>query len=924
MTPLLRLEALDRRIADLQLGQPSLAADVTPQLLRQRFFGDLASFWDETDSPGNSRRQQLQQIRREQLLAEVQLRLADQTLSDAHLFLLRTCLALPLAWQREHLPAGQRAQLYRPLFSTRSPQRRLYLPAALVLVADGPQGADAVPEQATGKALLCTISHGIEAFASLAELHVELCERLDDPLQSQPLLSMIPDSADHWLIQQADRLRYDWFAEDLVEYQVRGLIDAQHQRLSAAWQTAWQRQEQPLDVALADAFDLVGPMDSKHALSTRYALLLEKHLPNWLRNTSPQGMAHIMQTAQELAGALELAAAPGILTFEQFSQRHTLLAWTRERLGQYLRHDPGIFNDPQDIRISVTLARRKGALLNPLVPSSYIAAASRPITGDTIELVAVTYRLDELALLNIAWFDVDYWLTARVHRDDGAEIAALLPEKVKALVRKLDVGSGYLRYVRTHLLDSAEGRWRLEAHARINRARMHAEAAKARYAKHFLPGALEQGYRWARAVVLYPDSSWRPTIDEHRIVVRQLIIDGHTLEGVLLLNAEVASVQSLVVYTPDAPDRRPWREFRNTRELLRTLRASQALRQYLVQRLPLADGKHVDKLLRQGRLGPYVQRSVIGGDLYAACYQAEVRSLIAQADNNSRSGREMLGESVINAGHLLLDVISLVLPVPAKSALAFGRMSISIFEAWESLNKNDGEACMQHMIAALNHTSDGLSSFSGSTVMRRALRGLPSRPPQPLPESQQAIISLKTLRYRLEGVHGEEMYEQTHPKPGQTRYFVKDRQGRLYNVTFDGHRWRISDPRQPDAYLQLPLKRRVDGDWVVDSPVLWYDGLPDLQQLFEASRLQPALAGKAVEDEPDLFDADGQLYLLLEGRQLPVRRHLLSNHYHLRIADAQLASVQAWAVLRRQEDSWHIRVRQTGRSSAWLAVGSVA
>jgi hypothetical protein len=31
-------------------------------------------------------------------------------------------------------------------------------------------------------------------------------------------------------------------------------------------------------------------------------------------------------------------------------------------------------------------------------------------------------------------------------------------------------------------------------------------------------------------------------------------------------------------------------------------------------------------------------------------------------------------------------------------------------------------------------------------------------------------------------------------------------------------------------------------------------------------------------------------------------------------------TVPAWAVLRRQDDEWRIRVRQTGRSSNWLAL----
>ncbi|MDI9779946.1 hypothetical protein QM325_19440 [Pseudomonas putida] len=924
MTPLQRLEALDKQITQLQHDLPEPAATLPSTAQRQRFFSDLAQFWSEVDASGQSRQQRLQQLRQEQLLAELELRVADHTLTDEHIVLLRTCLASPLPWQRQHLPATLRAQLYRPVFSQLSPNRRLALPGALVLIADGPQGTAAKPGESTGKALLCSLSHGIEAFANLAELHAELCERLDDPLQSEPMLQLLPRSEDRQMIQRADRLRYEWFAEDMVAQQSRDLIDVQRQLLTLTWHAAWQHREAPDPADFKRLLDeqqaLLGLMGSKHALATRYALLLEKHLPGWLRNTSPQGLAHIMQTLQELAGAITQAAAPGILTLEQFSNRNHLLAWVRDRLGEKLRREHHIHTAPERIRIHVTLARRKGPLLNPLVPSSYIAAASRPQVGDTVEMVPVSYRLDELALLNIGWFDIDYWLTARVQRDDGSALPNLTPGQVKQLVRELDAGTGYVRYLRHHLLDSPAGHWRMQAHGAINRARMRAEAAKARYAGHFLTDPLEQGYRWARAIIHYPDSHWRPTIESHRIVVRQLIIDGHTLQGVLLVNAEVASVASLVMYTPDAPDRRAWREFRNTRELLRTLRSKPALRQYLIERAPQADGQRLDRLIRKGRLGPYVQRPVIVGNLYQALYRAEVQALIAEADSNSRSNREVLGEFALSTLRLILDLVSLVLPARTLSALAFGRMAISIWDGLEAMQKDDHEAALHHAIAALSHTTDGLNSFAGSTLMRRAMRGLPPQPPRPLPSAIQAPVDISKLRYRIDGVHGEEVYEQISSTPGPDRYFVKDSHGRLYNVNFDGQRWRALDPRQPDAYVQLPLKRLLDGTWVVDSPVLWHDGLPDLQQVLDDCRLQPAREGLAIASEANLFDADGQLYLQLGGKQLPVRRHLLAGHYHLMLAEHALGAVHAWAVLRRQDGQWRIRVRQPGRSSDWLAL----
>ncbi|WP_322366156.1 hypothetical protein [Pseudomonas sp. Teo4] len=60
------------------------------------------------------------------------------------------------------------------------------MPGLLVVMEQGPQGRLVDAQEQVGKVLLCSLAHGIEAFDSLADLHVELCERLEDPLQSAP------------------------------------------------------------------------------------------------------------------------------------------------------------------------------------------------------------------------------------------------------------------------------------------------------------------------------------------------------------------------------------------------------------------------------------------------------------------------------------------------------------------------------------------------------------------------------------------------------------------------------------------------------------------------------------------------------------------------------------------------------------------
>ena len=158
-----------------------------------------------------------------------------------------------------------------------------------------------------------------------------------------------------------------------------------------------------------------------------------------------------------------------------------------------------------------------------------------------IELIRESYPLHELALRNVAWFDYDYWLTARITHRHGKPIPeALNPAYIKAMIRHLNVGGSYHAYLKTQLIDSPVGGWRLNAHALVNRARMSAEAAKARYAGHLARNPDERAYRWVRQVLDYPHNALRPPVDGQRVTVRQLTIHGHTLQGVLLINAEGA------------------------------------------------------------------------------------------------------------------------------------------------------------------------------------------------------------------------------------------------------------------------------------------------------------------------------------------------------------------------------------------------
>ncbi|MDZ5604100.1 hypothetical protein SJI00_15095 [Pseudomonas sp. RP23018S] len=915
--------SFDAQLSELLADTP--LPDSTRPLLnaRQHYFAELALYWLHSPAPEQSRRARLTELMRQQLLAQIALRIGDHTLGEGHADLLRACITLPLPSQRQHLPSAQRPQVYRPLLDITTPNWRSALRGAFVIVEGGPEGGMPDPGQPGEYALLCSLAHGIEAFDSLTELHVELCERLDDPQQSQALLQLMDSDSARARAHNAQRLRYDWFNDDMVQALGQAAIDAQHIALTRTWHDATQ--QMPVDWPalqrrLESAADVLPWLDSRCALQTRYGLLLERNSPAWLKNASAQGLTHIMQTMQELVIAIDRAAAPGILSHAQFVDRTSLLAWTRERLQAALRHHHQLDIDPLRIYVSVTLARQIGPVAHPGVSSGWIPAASRPQAGATIELVRQTYRLDELALLNVGLLDVDYWLTARVHDQNEHTVPGITPAQIKTIVRALNVGESYSQYLRVHLLSSPEAQWRRDCYVAISRARMRAEAAKARYAGHFLEDPFERGYHWVSLVLDHPDGQARRQLAMPRVSVRQLLVSGHTLQNVMLVTPDRPDLPRVIVYTPDAPDRRAWREFRSARHLLRTLRQNPHLREYVKDRLPFAEREQVERWLTKGGLGAQVQRPEITGDFQQARYQAEVNAVLAAVDAGTNTKLELVGELTLHALSMLLDVISLVLPTRALIAVAVARALLSVIDSATAFKAGDRVGVLKHLVEAFTHASDAVNSIGGTTVVRRAIRAIPPTPPLRLPPSAAVPINVERLHYRVDGIHKEGIYEQASPYPGLSLYFIKDASGTTYQVAFDGYRWRVVDPRMPDAYVKVPVKRRETGEWVVDSPVLWFDGLPDLNTLLDNCRLAEGPAEGQPQPADGLYRLDQQWYLLAGQHALPLRPHLLDDHYHLLIPGQPDNGLTAWAILRWQDAAWRIRVRQAGRSSDWLAL----
>lgn len=108
MRPLEQLEQIDRQIGDLLDGLPTLDPQypINPDT-RTWLHGELASFWTTADEHGETPRQKLLALRKALMLAEVELRLGDETLGYRSADQLWACLQQPLPSQRRHMPLAK-------------------------------------------------------------------------------------------------------------------------------------------------------------------------------------------------------------------------------------------------------------------------------------------------------------------------------------------------------------------------------------------------------------------------------------------------------------------------------------------------------------------------------------------------------------------------------------------------------------------------------------------------------------------------------------------------------------------------------------------------------------------------------------------------------------------------------------------------
>lgn len=796
---------------------------------------------------------------------------------------------------------------------------------ALELTVGGVAYAGALVLQGdTGRALLFMPGRGWEAFASLDELHAHTEERMRTALAGVHELSGLmrgaldltsPDP----LVASRDIAMHPFDA--LTER----LIEVQRQKVTQAWEAFADDDldEQALVDRLGVIVEPSASLDVYRLLAHRdmrlQGQLDEERLasvPAEVRTTWHDALA---DWRSALKAVTQLRRHSGMS--ELVPLQHFALNALAERLSAL-----GIEEDPAGLKVRVTP--------DPIDPVKRWFHGEQPSETSLLEL----------SLQNVAAIPNESY---EIVRQDGSSVS-LDSSSIRLLVRSADIGATYLAYLNASFgAATDDGKAYRDLATRLQRARMRFELADARVSTYvssetpsFRKDHAERGYHWVRAVLDGPDPSNRARVEGHDIVVRQLTYRGATIADVLLFGVrDQGGVFRVVLYTPDAPDGRNFREFDDRAEAARAFLLNPSFETYLLDRLPASfthrasNGsrhfkrddalKRANWVLGQGnpprqiQLDEPIEERNVEGDFLEAVYDTSMHQLTTDVLDMSRATDLADWESTVGmvsdiGSNPLHDVggklaTDFVLAVPRAfqaswraydniKAGDYGQAFVDVTEAYTSALNLAGVATSQtvrgvgsvvragHGVRSLTATRKTLAPPQARFEARFRAQGLSARPTTP---SADGVVRMGGKTYVEQG-------------------------GQLYHVRFDAasNGWRLTRPGALDANISGPaISRSPIGTWQVRNDIGLLGGTPPLPSAMRAIRLSRMRQGSRIDPQSagmtddQLARAHSELF-----RQGGVQ-------YAARVLDQAILQAQA---------SRGVQVMSTADRTAWsnaLAVG---
>ena len=796
------------------------------------------------------------------LEAESQLLSFDSTLTPEHIVLVNQVVRYPTLAARAALTAFSRPAVYALALKTPDEPDQANLTGAFVITArdgtgaDNEQGAYSIPEKTAavhirstadaGKAVLYTPSGGLEGFESLQALHTEIERRWRSPSEFESMLELL-STQDLNRIETWDKgvtssleVLFSEIQVSLFEHVLTAHDDQREQNIIHLLLNSANHSTQAIKEGLAHAVDYAHRFKQANALNARSVKRIAKTARDWLLKATSVDRQAWLDASEHYQLMSLIANENGAPSPAQFGDRPFLLRYAREQIRQHIQVEYGLNVDPDTLLITVTAAERGSGPVIPLTgwaPSSYTAANSLSRTGPTIQLASTTRTMTELALENVSKFDIDYALTARVTSltSDDTSSSPLTAGQIKTIIRTVNIGDNYEAFLKDTLIDSPKAVARRESAMQLMLAQLRVDALEAKITGDFFPDRLARGYRWVEAAFNEASSPSIPAVVEgHTIKVFQLLISEATVRGVLIFGTPPDvekedpalmldllaphphfAVQSLVVYTPSAPDGKRFREYVSRQHLAKKFLTNPQLNDYFVSRVSHSHQDRVRRLLNKGLRAPDAKLLPVTGNFIEQACLAEARHALANADALSNSTSEVNQLTVWNSIETTVDVVTAVLPLKVTAPIALGRSLMSLWNFIDALKRDSQREAIGHWVGMISHWVDAGIDIGVGIV--RASKTV-ATPAPALDSKWRFTQSVSDLTLRTDGIY-QGVYEKIISRSETSQFFIHQEQ-HWFQVIYDSHlsTWRVMDMRNPQAWYRSPIARDNAGVWRIEHP----------------------------------------------------------------------------------------------------------
>jgi hypothetical protein len=685
-------------------------------------------------------------------------------------------------------------------------------------------------EHDANRTLVFSPDHGWESFPRLVDAHAELERRTrlalvhtvdlagiarqhlgsigPDPFVSSREITGNPFTAlvDRVMRVQEDKLRQAWFEHTLDD-------------------DASSRTQVLADTAF-DALRLERTFDVEAMLASRHAALLTalneqrlERVPVTVATGWRDANSSYQETLRSIAGR---EAAAGL------QPATDLRTYASQAIAERLRA-LGVTDDPAGILVHMDRSTDPAARLESL-------------QGLFEGTASVQVKLVDLAYQNIAAFDP---VRLSATTSEGSPLTMLDDARIRNLVRGLDLSTRYRAYVENMYRSGDDAALRRIHSTDLQREHMRLLAAEARLSyyldeapRSFRPDHAERGYRWVEAALARPSPKGRARVEGHEVVVRQVTYLDTPLRDILMFGARHAeSVQSIVLYTPDAPDGVTFREFDDKADAGRRFFYHPAFREYLLDRLP-ADYARV---LPNGRArqfaGDHLANWVLGasttsgytrtaarfedrevdGDFLVAAYELDVQSGLRNMQVFARSAEHadwawLRGQqpgTLLN--QIVMDVLKGIVIAPSRAAQASWRL-------YDNVKAGDYPEAVVDFADFYNASlSAALPVYAlSSTAAAHAIAGARFRAGTRLVEAspavQPAVVFEPRFMARNVRKSGKADREGIYTIGGKTYIEHHDA---LYRVIHDNDiaSWRLARPDAGTPFRGPAIQRTATGSW---------------------------------------------------------------------------------------------------------------